>query len=598
MKQYVKFLFSPLNLSAVLLFGVAFNLNLPDLGETYVSRNLFGWVVIFLLIVHLWWRPLNQGKILWSPLWLIGLAVPVVGFISVLAINIVAGYAHYHPGHYLFAPMLLAFALLIGGLLQYEWTEKAKFNFIFISIVCFMPQYLIHLVTGNEFVFALLPVDEIVIHNLLYKPFAGFGQYNVFGSAYATLLTMACTAFVFAPIAPKLRLAFLLPIALLAIDLPFSKSSTALLGLFSGLGFLAAHILITARERLYISRYLTFVGMLGVISLIIIVALAFTEQTDRINELSARRASFSFNTRLTMWLVGFWGFLDQPILGNGLGSYLSVYMAQFAENGVEKGLVFFPNVTVPHNIIIHVLAETGLFGLAFILGPFIFLAVKILQLAGNRLLVLAFLAPILVHAQLEYPYIASGTHYWLFAIALVFALGGQLMPQREYIIPAEKPALSGAAFGAICLSAGIGIYTAISLAMAASQAAHIYNDTRKLPLNEFLANRFTMPDIAHPIMGKRINAIAHLVIVQKAIADRRADVLRDVSVPALETHVLPYYPTAAVWETTLKIYITLRDRDKAMQLVSYIRKFQPENAARYEAFVRQALPLQPPNRLQ
>ena len=595
MRDLLKPFLSPVIVSAFLMFGVAFNFIMQDLGETYVSRNMFGWVVVFLSVVHLWWRPLTRGTINWSPIWLIGLLVPVAGFVVLLAINIVFGFEHYHPGHNLFPFMLLAFALLIGGLLQYEWDETIKFNFMLVALICFMPQYFIHLITGNAVIFALLPVDEISIYTWLYKPFAGFGQYNIYGSAYATMIVMSCAAYVFAPVSQKARLVFMIPVALLAIDLPFTKSSTALLGLFSGMAFLAVHIHLTTRQPLQIKRYWTFVGVLAVISLLVVTALAFTEQTDKINELSARRTTYSFNTRWTMWVLGFWGFVEKPLFGAGLGSYLSVYMAQFAEFGIDQGLTFFPNVTVPHNLVIHVLAETGLVGFAVLLGPFIYLAVKILQTVDNRFLVLALLAPILVHTQLEYPYIASGTHYWLVAIALVFGLGGQLMPDREFKIPAVRLPIGHLGFGALSLVAAIGIYTAVQLALMANISAQLYTETRKLSLDEFIQIRFNMVDAQHPIFGKRVRAIAHLVIIQKAVTDRRADVLRDISVPALEKDILPYYPTVRTWENALRVYLILRDRDRAMALIAFLEKVIPEKAAGYKSFVRQNLPVTPPS---
>ena len=593
-KPYFQTFTSPVLLSAFLLFGVAFNINLQDLGETYVSRNMFGWVVIFLLTVHLWWQPLKSGTVKWSPVWLISLFTPVLGMFMVLAINILGGFEAYHPGHFFFPLMLLTFAFLILGLLQYEWDWQLKFTFMLVALICFMPQFIIHLMTANGLIFTLLPIEEISIPSIVYKPFAGFGQYNVYGSAFVTLIILAAAVFVFAPVSTKARIALMVPISLMAIDLPFSKSSTALLGLFFGLGFLAAHILIMARERVYLTRFAVYVGVLAMIALVVTVLLAMSDQTDKINELSAKRTTFSLNTRLTMWIVGILGFLDRPLFGHGLGSYLSIYMTQFAEHGLEKGLTFYPNVTIAHNLIIHVLSETGLFGFVAVLGPFIFLAVKVLQTADSRLLVLALLAPILVHTQLEYPYIASGVHYWLFAIAFVFGLSGRFAPERSFTFSPASPGLPFLAFGTLCLSAGIGIYVSISLALAAKQSAELYNSTRALSLDAFLEQRFSEPDVAHSILGPRVRAIAHLVIIQKAIQERRGDVLRDVSVPALENIIVPKYPTYRTWETALRVYVILRDRDRAMGLIDDMKKYDPEKAGLYETYVRQRLKLEPP----
>ena len=54
---FADFAKTPLFWSILLLFGGVFNYHVPDLGETYVSRNLGAWAVISLSLIFLWWRP-------------------------------------------------------------------------------------------------------------------------------------------------------------------------------------------------------------------------------------------------------------------------------------------------------------------------------------------------------------------------------------------------------------------------------------------------------------------------------------------------------------------------------------------------------------
>ena len=61
------FVKTPLFWSIFLLFGVVFNYHAFDLGETYVSRNLSAWAVIFLSLIILWWRPFKRGELAWTP---------------------------------------------------------------------------------------------------------------------------------------------------------------------------------------------------------------------------------------------------------------------------------------------------------------------------------------------------------------------------------------------------------------------------------------------------------------------------------------------------------------------------------------------------
>ena len=421
-----------------------------------------------------------------------------------------------------------------------------------------------------------------------------FGQYNVYGSFHATLLVFAGAAFIFANVSQKARLALMVPVGLLALDLPFTNSSTALLGLVLGLGLLGAHVFFVARQPHYTRQYLIFIAYLVAVSLAVLGGLSLLESLTGNKEFTVEVASFSIKTRVTMWIVGFWGFVDAPLFGHGLGSYLSVYMREFGEYGIANGLIFYPNVTVPHNLIIHVLSETGLFGFALLLGPFIYIAVNVLRKVDNRILVLASLAPILIHTQLEYPYIASGLHYWLFAIAFVFALGGQLQPTRHLVFSADKSNANLLAFGGAAIAASIGVYMSISLALAAKNAADIYSYSVVMTADEFLEKRFTMADLQHPIMGHRLRAIAHLGLIRKAIAERRSDILRNISVSALENDIVPRYPTKPVWDTAVRVYIILGDRDRAMKLINYVEKYEPEKAASYEEMVSQFLSLKPP----
>ena len=149
-------------------------------------------------------------------------------------------------------------------------------------------------------------------------------------------------------------------------------------------------------------------------------------------------------------------------------------MDHFGRYGLAEGLTFYKLVSIPHNLFIHILSETGLFGLIVIMGPFIWLGLRLFGQSDNRWLVLALLTPILLHSQIEYPYIASGTHYWLFGFALVLGQIGdgsknactqsQNLPHRR----AARLAFSGLAAYAL---AGVVIVIILS------------NDVRRLTVD-------------------------------------------------------------------------------------------------------------------
>ena len=172
------FVKTPLFWSIFLLFGVVFNYHAFDLGETYVSRNLGAWAVIFLSLIILWWRPFRRGELAWTPLWLAGLLLPAIGGLLVLVVNIWGGFEHFHVGHYFLPVILLTFGLFVLGLIQHQADFPSLDLIAIIVFIAFLPQYGTYLVTENPFFASLLPLSEISVSPSFYKASAGFGQYN------------------------------------------------------------------------------------------------------------------------------------------------------------------------------------------------------------------------------------------------------------------------------------------------------------------------------------------------------------------------------------------------------------------------------------
>ena len=253
--SWATFLKTPVFGSIFMLVGLAFNFQVPDLGETYVSRNISAWAVICLSLIILWWQPFKQGTIKWSPLWLAGLFLPVVGGLFVLVLNLLGNFEHMHMGHYFLPLMLLAFGLFVLGLLQHS-DDMPDLSLVIIAIsIAFLPQYGIYLTLENPLVGHISPFSGIKISPVFTKSSAGFGQYNLLGSFVATLLVLAAAAFVLSPMRHLRRFMLALIIIFISIDLPFVRSKTALLGLILGLSVLGLHVYFSGANRQTLNRY-------------------------------------------------------------------------------------------------------------------------------------------------------------------------------------------------------------------------------------------------------------------------------------------------------------------------------------------------------
>ena len=596
---------SPLTWSALLLFGVAFNLHIADIGETYVARNLSAWAAICASLMALWWQPLRRAALAWSPLWFGGLLLPVIGAVFVLLVNIIGGFEHMHMGHYFLPFMLLAFGLLVLGLLNHVERADATvpdMALLFIIIgLALLPQYALYLVQENPVFMHWTGLSSGQLPHWLTKPSAGFGQYNLLGSLMASLLVMGAAALALVPMSRWRRIMVAALMVFYTLDMPFVPSKTALLGLGIGLGLLAIYVFSVARRpaakrgfvmsvALLLLTYVAASGLAAILGL-------GGELVDR----SFDANQSSFQTRFTMWVVGFWGFVEKPLFGHGLGSYLSVYMAQFAQYGVAEDLYFYPLVTVPHNLFIHILSETGLFGMAVIMGPYIWLGIRVFQTHNNRWLIAALVFPILLHTQFEYPYIASGAHYWMFAIALVMGLsftdkadkadGAEVDLPRAFAIADKR--LRVAAISTLSLACVGGIFMLFSLMADVRQATLAYTRATQMSLEDYINDRADAPELHHPILGERLRAITNIYLINLIYKEQRFELLRPVALPYFEAYVLPHYPAPRVWQMALQVYVTLGAFDKARRLIAEIEGYVPEKAASYRAGLEQYLAQRP-----
>lgn len=148
-----------------------------------------------------------------------------------------------------------------------------------------------------------------------------------------------------------------------------------------------------------------------------------------------RMLSGGFNTRWAEWQKAWQVFLVHPLLGVGLGSYaaesvrLEVVMG-FA--GQWSGSKLF---THSHNLILQLLAETGLFGTVVVVIGLCWAFLPFFrkeQANVHSLLVVLLAMVLLLHSMVEYP-------LWYMSFLSLFAVLLGLSPARRYTLAIRPP---------------------------------------------------------------------------------------------------------------------------------------------------------------
>jgi hypothetical protein len=204
---------------------------------------------------------------------------------------------------------------------------------------------------------------------------------------------------------------------------------------------------------------------------------------------------------------------------------------------------------------------------------------------------------VLIHTQLEYPYIASGGHYLILAVSLAtgLTLGLNKSAPKAFILPRQYM-LSGDMLTAA--RGGYGVLVLVSLTALGSAGAMQYTVYRAaqsfaihagLPLEPYMVARYAQPDIRHPIVGERMLAMSDLVLARKALEAKRYDIIRELVIPALNNHILPVYNNWGVWEIAIRCYFETGQVDEAYALARQVSKFDPERSANYIRIIDNSL---------
>jgi O-antigen ligase len=126
-------------------------------------------------------------------------------------------------------------------------------------------------------------------------------------------------------------------------------------------------------------------------------------------------------TRLDLWWEAWQMFLAAPVLGAGFGQFAwHHFLYQAAGDAPAAGRLF----NHAHNIVLHLLAETGIAGATFVIGAVLgwFAGLRRVKLDLTWWWLLSLLAVIGIHSLLEYPLWYA---YFLGPAALLLGLGAQ-----------------------------------------------------------------------------------------------------------------------------------------------------------------------------
>jgi len=236
------------------------------------------------------------------------------------------------------------------------------------------------LVTGNtEYTFGDLAIRSVLLQmtaqgDLRYG--GPIGDANMWGQLLAAVLPLAIYRFFYEK-TPFLKFTALLASFFIVTAILYTYSRGAFVAM-------AAIILIIALERRFNFTRAAFIIGFGLL-LIFFLPQTYRERIVSIFNVFNSSSDVSVTNdestaaRLTEMRVGLYMFQTHPFLGVGIGNYTSDYWTYAPDLGVESGVLTTNELTTtrqPHDLIIEILAETGLLGL---IGFSIF----ILVLLGN-----------------------------------------------------------------------------------------------------------------------------------------------------------------------------------------------------------------------
>lgn len=354
-------------------------------------------------------------------------ALPVValaplGLVVVLGVQVALGRVPY-AGQALMASLYLLWALLLIVLGQWLRREVSL-----AQIATFLAWFLLaggflHALVGLAQHYGLHdpPLDALVARRRLPSVFGNLGQLNHYAASIT--FALASAAYLYCrrslPVAAAAAAAALfLPV----LALTGSRSPWLYLAALAGLAFLLDRLQRSDESR----RLAVFTAWLlpGFIAAQVLVTLHFLQPAGAPIVISADRVfqvASGVTPRLQLWGEGWQMFLDAPLIGAGLGQFAWEHFLHQAAHGAAAAPGVFNHA---HNIVVHLLAETGVAGALIVVGAAVvwIAGLRNVKAAAEWWWLLALLSVIGIHSMLEYPLWYA---YFLGVAALLLGLGAE-----------------------------------------------------------------------------------------------------------------------------------------------------------------------------
>jgi O-antigen ligase len=350
------------------------------------------------------------------------IALAPLGLALMLALQIALGRVPYAE-QALTGGLYLLWAALMA-LLGYELGRRLTLGSIATTLAWFLVaggfvHALIGLIQHYEF---STPLDVLVARKAWMAVFGNLGQPNHY--AAAVTLSLASVSYLYG--SGRLRAAAAAACAgLFLAVLALAASRSAWLYL---LALAALAMLLNFRQRDGASRRVALFScslVPGFVAANLLVTLPTLMPQDGVRTVTSAENLFQIATgigpRLELWGEAWQMFLTAPVLGAGFGQFAWHHFLYQAAAGAPTGAGLYSH---SHNIVLQLLAETGLVGALVIVGA------VLVWLAGLRRAtldpawwwLLSLLAVIGIHSLLEYPLWYA---YFLGPAALLLGLGAQ-----------------------------------------------------------------------------------------------------------------------------------------------------------------------------
>ena len=554
--------FSPFPRAALVLIGLAWTVPLLQPVHRFPLTAFYSEWLAFALGLAAAVPLLRRDA--WRDATLPVVALAPLGLVGLLALQVALGRVPY-AGQALMAALYLVWALLLIELGQWLRREVSLGGVARFLAWFLLAGGLLHAAAGFAQHYGLHdpPLDVLVARKQLPLVFGNLGQPNHYAASIS--FALASTAHLYARRSlPAPAAAVIGALLLVVLALSGSRTPWIYLAVLAGL----ALALQRARRdeesrRLLISAASLLAGFIGAQALVIQpftlpAAGPILVSADRLFDVAS-----GVDARLQLWGEGWRLFASAPVLGAGLGRFASAHFLHQAATGAAAAPGVFNHA---HNIVVHLLAETGAAGTLVVIVPVLAWtwALRHVKLDADWWWLLALLSVIGIHSLVERPLWYA---YFLGIAALLLGLGAE----RGIALPR-----AGVARGAVALLIAVGC---VNLGAVIGP----YRDFERLVFGA--AREAATPG------GAQVFAAGVMRALREPLLEPYVELALAIGAPLgtgdareeleLNTRAMRFAPVAAVaYRRALLLALAGRHEDAQAQLERALRVY-PEDAAAF-----------------